>query len=116
MIDSLLLAGALIVNPIHIDWDTAAWNNLCDSVWRGDNLDSISNVQVWRPTIPDRPITEKPSKPGVYKYTLAIDTVYILAGKTEKGEQLYRQRVDTTETWEPYQHDYWGDIDPIEFR
>ena len=38
-------------------------------------------------------------KPGVYTVTVAIDTTYVKTGATEDGVPLFRQRIDTTETW-----------------
>jgi hypothetical protein len=43
----------------------------------------------------------KPTAPGVYTFTIRLDTLYVKAGKTDKGEDLFKVKVDTTETWEP---------------
>lgn len=37
--------------------------------------------------------------PGVYTVTIKVDTTYVKTGATEDGVPLFRQKIDTTETW-----------------
>lgn len=102
VVSAVLRAGALAHECCHDSIEIAvtgitadAMSDLCDSItWRDS-----TTWNMWRTVPPD---TCKPKSPGVYKYTLKIDTTFIRCGETREGDDLYRRQVDTAETWEPF--------------
>jgi len=76
--------GVAAINANIID--TLTLTNV--HVWCADSI-SAAIHEVSKPY-------EKPTKSGVYVYTLKIDTTYEAI-----SQDLYRRVIDTLETWEP---------------